>query len=195
MKIKSLLILVAVAIGLAAVFFKSPPNAERTAPPSAKAVASPVAAPPSAAAPEPEKIISIASAESSPPPVAPQKISAAPAKSSASKKTPPPKEPLQDPNARTALSLVGVDPEAEIYWTEAIFDQSLPDQEREDLMEDLNEAGLADPKHPTSEDLALIQIRLTKIEGLLPYADPFMVEHLGEAYKDLANLLAGLPVK
>ena len=88
-----------------------------------------------------------------------------------------------------------MEPEAEIYWTEAIFDQSLPDQEREDLMEDLNEAGLADPKHPTSEDLALIQIRLTKIEGLLPYADPFMLEHLGEAYKDLINLLAGLPVK
>src|SRR6185312_13641400 len=50
----------------------------------------------------------------------------------------PGKQPLQDPDAREALALVGTDPAAEQYWLDAIFDTNLPDGEREDLMEDLN---------------------------------------------------------
>jgi hypothetical protein len=106
-----------------------------------------------------------------------------------------PKPPLQDPDARAAMSLVGADPTAEKYWLAAIFDPRLPDQEREDLMEDLNEDGLSDPKHPGPEDMPLIVNRLRIIEEVVPYADPFMQRHLFEAYKDLSRLLAGQPVQ
>jgi len=54
----------------------------------------------------------------------------------------------------------GVDPEAEQYWMDAIFDTSLPDNEREDLMEDLNEVGFDDLKNLTPDDVALIERRL-----------------------------------
>jgi len=98
------------------------------------------------------------------------------------------KEPLHDPAARVAMTTVGIDPEAESYWLGAVFDSNLPKSEREDLMEDLNEAGLSDPKHPGPQDLPVILNRLALIEEMLPFADDFMVEHLGEAYKDLCNL-------
>ena len=104
------------------------------------------------------------------------------------------KVPLQDPTARVALGLVGVDPDAEAYWEQAIFDRNLPDKEREDLMEDLNEVGFSDPKNPGQEDLPLILNRIALIEQIAPYADPFMQRHLGEAYKDLNNMLEGKPV-
>ena len=98
------------------------------------------------------------------------------------------KEPLHDPAARDALALVGIDPNAEQYWLDAIYDTSLPDKEREDLMEDLNETGFADPKNLTADDLPLIASRLALIQQIAPNTDPFMAEHLGEAYKDLANM-------
>lgn len=103
-----------------------------------------------------------------------------------------PKDPLHDPDARDALALVGLDPQAEQYWLQAIYDTSLPDKEREDLMEDLNEAGFADPKNITPDDLPLIMSRLQIIEQIEPNADPFMKEHLDEAYKDLAHMYAEL---
>lgn len=106
-----------------------------------------------------------------------------------------PKEEIQDPDARVALSLVGADPDAEQYWMGAIFDPSLPDKERADLMEDLNEEGLSNPQHPSPEDLVLIRNRLPPIEKALSDADEFMLPHLLEAYKDLNNLLAGQPVQ
>jgi len=111
-----------------------------------------------------------------------------------------PKEPLRDPVAREALARVGADPAAEAYWLGAIFDASLPENEREDLMEDLNEDGLSDRKNPGPQDLPLIMNRLVLIEEILPFADDFMVTHLGEAYKDLVNLAnitqgGGAPVR
>ena len=102
----------------------------------------------------------------------------------------PGKEPLHDPSARDALALVGVDPEAEQYWLDAIYDSSLPDNEREDLMEDLNEVGFDDLKNLTANDLSLIMNRLRIIDVVLPNADDFMVEHLLEAQKDLINMAA-----
>jgi hypothetical protein len=105
------------------------------------------------------------------------------------------KEPIQDPDARVALSLVGADPVAEQYWLAAIYDTSLSDHERENLMEDLNEEGLSNPKHPTPEDLVLIRNRLPAIENAWGGADPFMQRHLWEAYKDLVKLLASQPVQ
>ena len=167
---------------------------------------------PAANKPAPEKIATAAPPKIEPPvasptetaPVAPEvKVSVAPEKPAAQpaaqknngQNPAPPKEPVRDPAAREALGLVGVDPNAEAYWTSAIFDTSLPDAEREDLMEDLNEDGLSDPKHPGPEDLPVILNRLAIIEQLAPQADDFMLEHLGEAYKDLNNLLAGKPVQ
>lgn len=102
--------------------------------------------------------------------------------------TPPAKEPLHDPDARDALALVGFDPAAEQYWLDAIYDSSLPDKEREDLMEDLNEQGFADPKNLTADDLPLIVNRLEIIDAILPNTDDFMRAHLLEAQKDLINM-------
>ena len=104
----------------------------------------------------------------------------------------PGKEPLHDPDAREALALVGLDPTAEQYWLDAIFDSNLPDNEREDLMEDLNETGFADPKNLTVSDLPLILSRLQIIDAVLPNADDFMADHLLEAQKDLVNMYARL---
>ena len=100
------------------------------------------------------------------------------------------KPPLQDPTARYAMIFVGEDPEAEAYWLNAIFDPNLPNSEREDLMEDLNEEGLSDHQRPSPEDFPLIMNRLALIEEIAPDADDFMLPHLAEAYKDLVNLAA-----
>lgn len=111
------------------------------------------------------------------------------------------KEPIRDPLAREALGWVGADPGAEEYWLAAINDPSLPADERKDLIEDLNEDGLSDPKHPTSDDLPLIVSRLRLIEAV--GGEPMDEVNAGafwEAYKDLINLAyvatgSGEPVK
>ena len=192
MKTKILLIVVAVAIvAIAFTFFQSQPAAEKPAPTIVKVSAPAADAPPVEVAPVGTEIVSASTVENVSATPAPEKVSTTPA----AKKSAKPKEPIQDPDARAALGLVGVDPAAEAYWLSAISNPSLPDQEREDLMEDLNEDGLSDPKHPGPEDLPLIVNRLVIIEEIAPTADPFMQEHLGEAYKDLKNLLAGKPVQ
>ena len=92
--------------------------------------------------------------------------------------------------------MVGADPVAEQYWMAAINDPSLPANERKDLIEDLNEDGLSDPKHPGPQDLPLILNRIRLIESLAPLAmDSVNADAFGEAYKDLNNLLAGQPVQ
>ncbi len=112
-----------------------------------------------------------------------------------------PKPPLQDPLAREALALVGVDPTAEAYWYSAINDPSLSAHERSDLIEDLNEDGLSDPKHPAPDDLPVILSRIQVIEAAGPYAmDQVNADAFQEAYKDLLNLAdlvlgAGQPVR
>jgi hypothetical protein len=118
-------------------------------------------------------------------------IAQTPIKPAVRKPTAPASPPEnQEPDARAALSLVGIDPDAEQYWAEAIFDPNRSDKEREDLMEDLNEEGFADPQNPGPDDLPLIVNRLRIIEAVAPDADEFMVEHLAEAYKDLAEMYA-----
>jgi len=97
--------------------------------------------------------------------------------------------PPQDKMARAALSYVGLDSEAEDYWIGAINDPSLPAEERSNLIEDLNEDGLSDPKHPTMADLSLIMNRLWLIEELAWNSmDQANADALQEAYKDLLNL-------
>jgi hypothetical protein len=130
-------------------------------------------------------------ATQSPPTAAPTKAAAkAPATAAAaSQGGRPGKEPLQDPLAREALAFVGADPFAEEYWFAAINDPSLPAQERQDLIEDLNEDGLSDPKHPGLQDLPLIMNRLVLIEKVAPTApDQVNADALEEAYKDLQQL-------
>lgn len=103
--------------------------------------------------------------------------------------------------AREALAWVGLSEEAEAYWQEAINDPSLSAQERQDLIEDLNEDGISDPKHPTVADLPVILNRLELIELLAPGAmDQVNADAFVEAYKDLVNLAyvavgAGEPVR
>ena len=96
---------------------------------------------------------------------------------------------MKDPLAREALALVGVDPTAEAYWEAAINDPNLSAHERQDLIEDLNEDGLSDPKHPAPEDLPVILRRIQLIETGGPYAmDQVNADAFQEAYKDLVNL-------
>ena len=100
--------------------------------------------------------------------------------------------PPKDEIARAALSYVGIDPEADAYWTSAINNPELPAEERSNLIEDLNEDGLSDPKHPGPEDLPVILNRMTLIEDLADNAmDKANADAFQEAYKDLVNL-AGL---
>lgn len=97
--------------------------------------------------------------------------------------------PPLDPTARDALSLVGVDPEAEAYWLDAINDSSLSAEERSNLIEDLNEDGLSDPKHPTMADLPVIMNRLWLLEEIAwDPMDKTNADAFQEAYKDLINL-------
>jgi len=90
---------------------------------------------------------------------------------------------------RQALALVGDDPLAEVVWADAIDDPTRSQHERQDLIEDLNEVGFADPAHPTADDLPLIANRLALIEELAPYAlDDVNAAAFAEAYKDLMNM-------
>jgi hypothetical protein len=99
------------------------------------------------------------------------------------------KEPLKDPLAREALALVGLDPAAEAYWHAAINDPDLSAHERQDLIEDLNEDGLSDPKNPYPEDFPVILNRIRLLEAAGPYAmDQVNADAFAEAYKDLVNL-------
>ncbi len=99
---------------------------------------------------------------------------------------------VQDPMARIALNFVGLDPDADSYWAGAINDSSLPSEERKDLIEDLNEDGLADPHHPSAVDRPLILARIRLIERLAPNAmDDVNRDAFAEAYKDLVGMANG----
>jgi len=150
-----------------------PPREERPAPEVAVAPAAPVADVPQPAPPPKADV----------PPAAKQPPAAPPKKPRA------PKPPLQNPEAREALSQVGFNLAAEAVWRGAINDPALPAEERKDLIEDLNEDGFADPKNITPDDLPLILSRLELIEELLPQAmDTTNEEAFREAYKDLVNM-------
>ena len=96
---------------------------------------------------------------------------------------------VADPVAREALVFVGADPAAEAYWFEAINDPTLSASERQDLIEDLNEEGFADPHHPTADDLPLIVNRLELIEEIAADAmDDVNSDAFAEAHKDLVRM-------
>ncbi|HEV7403234.1 MAG TPA: hypothetical protein VGO11_09920 [Chthoniobacteraceae bacterium] len=157
------------------------PTAESIAEAPTPAPAAPEVAPessPVASSPEP--------AEAAPPPPVVAPAPAIPAGPDFIFST---KDAPLDPLARAALSMVGADPDAEEYWLAAINDPSLPAEERQDLIEDLNEDGLSDPQHPTADDLPLILSRLRLIEDVREEAmDEVNADAFQEAYKDLLNL-------
>lgn len=96
---------------------------------------------------------------------------------------------LRDPLAREALALVGADISATEIWSRSINNRDLPANERQDLIEDLNEEGFADPKNLTHDDLPLILSRLELIEQLAPSAvDDVNAAAFQEARKDLINM-------
>ena len=102
----------------------------------------------------------------------------------------PPPHPAV-PFGRAALSLVGMDGEAELVWGLTINDPSVPAEARKDLIEDLNEDGFPDPKHLTADDVPLIVNRMALIEQMAPNSmDETNAAAFMEAYKDLLNMLA-----
>ena len=112
---------------------------------------------------------------------------------------PPSRTPsLNDPATkeqygRLALSYVGDDPDAEDAWVQVINDPSLSAEARQNLIEDLNEDGLSDPRNPGVQDLPLILNRIALIEELAPDAmDQVNAAAFQEAYKDLVNMAARL---
>jgi len=167
----------------------APTARESTAPASAPVVSAP-APEISEPAPAEEPAAAVPAAETGELSKPAAQIAAAPRKSAPAGKS---KKELQDPTARVALSLVGTDADAEEYWIEAINDPSLPAGERQDLIEDLNEEGLSNPRHPdTVEDMELIASRIQLIEELAPSSmDQVNADAFAEAYKDLVGLMNG----
>jgi hypothetical protein len=106
----------------------------------------------------------------------------------------------REPLARVALAYVGVNDAAEQLYRQAIEDPALSPNARKNLIEDLNEAGFADPRHPTLAELKLIEKRLALIEQLAPRTrDRTNAAAFVEARKDLLDmrdaLLAGRSAK
>ena len=98
--------------------------------------------------------------------------------------------PIQDSVARDALFYVGSDRAAEEYWLDAINDPDLSAEERQDLIEDLNEHGLSDPRNPTAEELPLLLRRIELIERARPNAmDDANADAFEQVYEDLLNLV------
>jgi hypothetical protein len=88
---------------------------------------------------------------------------------------------------------VGADPKADDVWTQAINGPKLSAEARQNLIEDLNEDGLSDPRNPGPKDLPLIWNRLELIEELAPFAmDKVNADAFQEAYKDLVEMVARL---
>jgi hypothetical protein len=94
---------------------------------------------------------------------------------------------------RAALAFVGSDPAANTTWLQVINDDSIPADDRKNLIEDLNEDGFADPNNLSANDLPLIENRLAIIEQVAPDAmDDTNYAAFQEAYKDLLNMRANL---
>jgi hypothetical protein len=102
---------------------------------------------------------------------------------------PPPQPVIPLEVARFALGFVGSDPQANEVWNEAINDPNMSPRARQDLIEDLNQEGFADPRNITQDDLPLILNRIALIEELGPDAmDETNAQAFAEAYKDLVNM-------
>lgn len=96
---------------------------------------------------------------------------------------------VKEQRGRTALGMIGHDPDADDVWISIINDPSLSANARSNLIEDLNEDGLS-YRNLTIDDLPVIEYRLELIEDLLPYAmDQVNEDAFKEARKDLDNMV------
>ena len=95
---------------------------------------------------------------------------------------------VKEQRGRTALAMIGRNPEADEVWIQIINDPSLSANARSNLIEDLNEDGLS-YRNLTSDDLPVIKYRIQLIEELEPYAmDKVNSDAFQEAHKDLVNM-------
>ena len=90
---------------------------------------------------------------------------------------------------RDILDMVGADTGATDTWIKAINDATLASESRKNLIEDLNEAGFADPKNLSESELTLVKSRILLIDGLAPRAmDQTNADAFQEARKDLVDM-------
>jgi hypothetical protein len=95
---------------------------------------------------------------------------------------------VKEQRGRTALGMIGHDPEADEVWIQIINDPSVSANARSNLIEDLNEDGLS-YRNLTLDDLPVIKYRIELIEYLRPYAmDKVNADAFDEAHKDLVNM-------
>jgi hypothetical protein len=99
---------------------------------------------------------------------------------------------VKEKRGRTALAMIGRNPEADEVWIQIINDPSVSANARSNLIEDLNEDGLS-YRNLTMDDLPVIKYRIELVEGLRPYAmDKVNADAFDEAHKDLVNMEARL---
>jgi len=95
--------------------------------------------------------------------------------------------------AHAALDTVGIDPDAEQFWLAAINDPNLSSEERHELIESLSEAGFADARRVTTDDLPLIASRIALIEEVAPNAlDSVNAAAFQDAYRELLNMFGSI---
>jgi len=99
---------------------------------------------------------------------------------------------VAETQARAALDYVGADPEAGTVWARAINDAEISAETREELIEELDVAGLpADPQRLTQDHLPLILSRITIVEQLAPSAlDDTNAAAFRAVHRRLTNLAA-----
>lgn len=90
---------------------------------------------------------------------------------------------------RAALALIGHDPSADRIWIDIINDPTVSRNARSNLIEDLNEDGISNPRNPAQQDLPVIEYRIALVEDLRPRAmDKTNADAFDEAHKDLVNM-------
>lgn len=99
----------------------------------------------------------------------------------------------KEPLVRAALAYVGANEQALDLYHSALFDTSLSPDQKRNLVEDLNEDGIANRRTPTPEDLKLIENRYALTQSYLQQDyvrnDKLLNEAFHEADKDLRNML------
>jgi len=88
------------------------------------------------------------------------------------------------------LNYVGADANANAFYVKAINDFGLSNEQRRNLIEDLNQDGFTDRKNLNADrDLPLIDNRLALIQQLAPTTtDPVNAAAFKEAYQDLIKM-------
>ncbi len=95
----------------------------------------------------------------------------------------------KEPLARVALAYLGTSPQADDLYRLALGETAFSSAQRQNLIEDLNQAGFAEVKKSPAGVLALIEQRLAMIERLAPqFPDRVAAAAFVEARKDLLNM-------